>query len=52
VRQELNDAHFTMPAPEDHSKGASADEVLRIVLVVAEDLHLSRPITGDLYRRV
>jgi len=40
-----------MPAPEDHSEGASADQVFRIVLVVAEDLHLSRP-TGDLYRRV
>lgn len=39
-----------MPAPEDHGEGAGADQVLRIVLVVAEDLHLSRP-TGGLYRR-
>jgi len=40
-----------MPAPKDHGKGTSADQVLRIVFVIAEDLHLSRS-TGDLYRRV
>ncbi|TGZ49459.1 hypothetical protein DBV15_08244 [Temnothorax longispinosus] len=50
VDQERDGAHFAMPAPEDHGEGAGADQVLGIVLVVAEDLHLSGP-TGGLYRR-
>lgn len=42
--------HFTMPAPKDYSEGAGTDQVLGIVLVVAEDLHLSRTISIDVLR--
>lgn len=38
-----------MSTPEDYGEGAGANEVLGIVLVVADDLHLSR--VSDLYRR-
>lgn len=35
-------SHFAMSAPEDYGEGAGPDQVLGVVLVVAEDLHLSR----------
>lgn len=45
--QEVDGAHFAMSAPENHGEGAGADQVLRIVLVIAKNLHLSL----RLYRR-
>lgn len=48
-QDKLENTHFAMSAPEDHGEGAGANEVLGIVLVIADDLHLSR--VSDLYRR-